>query len=1806
MLCPRMIVDPTDFAFDDVAFAGTGDGGHGDAGAEEKMDAIEALKYIDDHWYKRLAGNKSRWMDLIGDYAGNERFILDGESLLQHVLDDPLLSLARGTGDTSFQVLHAVHSMERLLNEMSRRSAVFDIVFWEDTRHLTLKGGNELLVTSRLLARALLFSHLVEHSSEMGLEVYAFLGLTDPAWNAHRQRTKPMFVMLNDGGTPDDGDYEMAARILIQRTFIFGLLTSGVGVTLLRAAEFRDSKMFSFVLEERFGLETRRSSPPSLWNAVEAGAFELENKLKSQVSQMSLEPLHVTPSSLNDLDLWLKEVLYCLVMHHTQVPDFFWECTSLFVLHIMILPSLSVSERVRQHEVLNEDLVAMLVGAFLPEVYAVLAGFVSKTNRFVDMDGKIFTSILHHTISRAHLGTNALAELVGPEISTRLEAVWGSVNAPLPDFTKLSASFLNSTDPEPSCAGSHEEATVFTLLPFHNAIFDDELAVVHVTVSDQDTPSPSTRLEFSQGTSFWDTKHWHDHHRTILPKHLGGDGLKEADQWSRQRQLRRTQRFMLHMHRLAATLTGASGRVLQSALIPPTGRKISEIIDGPLICKRQRDKDRTDRNILRNQKKKVKPTRPSGRDRIRQKHAEEKKAKEDRSSQEWWLEQLRQVEQMASHEEKMSGLRRLLQNPKTHAGWLSVEVQLYRLHLTIEQWMAEHRREDRIVHDHYTVAIMRIVKELYTSDSLTETAVGVLAGIMVALGFSEYVAPLEDEASNRLQDNREMTFKFVKLLKPKSNKPIHKFMAIRESPVTWQLRAFGDYMDRSMDSAPDPRVSFQPDAWQREVLDCLDEPKSSLLVVAPTSAGKTFLSFYAMEKVLRESDDGILVYVAPSKALVNQVAAEVYARFHKEVDGHTFWCIQTRDYRVHDSHKCQILVTVPEMLAIILLSPPLARTWIPRIRRIILDEIHMIGQNDGGTVWEQIILLAPCPIIGLSATIGEPEKFNAWLESVQRAKGFEHKFIHYPHRYSHLRKFAYFPQLLSNDQPFRGLDSERPRVEMTRFIHPVSTLSFAGSMPPDLSLETADLLHVYEVLTSQNIADAERLDPTAFFSRDTFIRQKDVLRYEADVKNVLARLVAAPNALDPSSPLQQMVKEVEDPLLKETPKSLLNTAPSPSVFFSGLIHLLSELQATNGLPALLFNFDRHKCLLMATHLLNTLEEAEELWRVQSPEWKLKVAKWEAWKARQKKNGRVAHKAAARKRNPDEDDIPPSQQDQHHSWESYFDPQDPSPRFSFAGASSYSKEELREDVASLSWTSTPGFLFEALRRGIAVHHSGMNKTYRVLVERLFRLGFLRVVIATGTLALGINAPTKSSVFCGDSPFLTALTFRQCAGRAGRRGFDLLGRVIFYGIPLDRINRILLSRLPRLTGTFPLSSTMVLRLFNLLEGSNHAPYAVHAIRSILRLPHISFGCNVGKNQLLHHVRFCVDYLRRAHLLSQEGKPVNVFGIASHLCYTEPSNFAFAVLLQSGVIHDVCSQTSLVEAERDLVVILCHLFGRRYLPDVYATTSNICNLVQKGPSCVVLAPLHPKARAVLLAQQKKTLDIFRAYVLAFSSQHADELGPDNRLPLSGVVVGPSDTSTRPRTSLFAHLAETAVQPKARSLFVATSGHDDTFGDVMELARTVRQGVHLNEHAIPTFEYILHPKQPLNAYLYDFFVHGQVDALVNMNGLRRGDVWFVLQAFYLTLMTIRGDLENLLLSMSKASEAASCESDLDNEGMDVSEDSGYQSSEAAEWEEAADETKPSTFKRPRGVFDRDWRVYEVVDSITNNIDVKFKAMWA
>jgi ATP-dependent RNA helicase DDX60 len=54
------------------------------------------------------------------------------------------------------------------------------------------------------------------------------------------------------------------------------------------------------------------------------------------------------------------------------------------------------------------------------------------------------------------------------------------------------------------------------------------------------------------------------------------------------------------------------------------------------------------------------------------------------------------------------------------------------------------------------------------------------------------------------------------------------------------------------------------------------------------------VSYYAMEQVLRRSDDEVLVYIAPTKALVSQIAAEVYARFNKSYKAVGSECLLNR------------------------------------------------------------------------------------------------------------------------------------------------------------------------------------------------------------------------------------------------------------------------------------------------------------------------------------------------------------------------------------------------------------------------------------------------------------------------------------------------------------------------------------------------------------------------------------------------------------------------------------------------------------------------------------------------------------------------------------------------------------------------------------------------------------------------------------------------------------------------------------------------------------------------------------------------
>ena len=102
------------------------------------------------------------------------------------------------------------------------------------------------------------------------------------------------------------------------------------------------------------------------------------------------------------------------------------------------------------------------------------------------------------------------------------------------------------------------------------------------------------------------------------------------------------------------------------------------------------------------------------------------------------------------------------------------------------------------------------------------------------------------------------------------------------------------------------------------------------------------------------------------------------------------------------------------------------------------------------------------------------------------------------------------------------------------------------------------------------------------------------------------------------------------------------------------------------------------------------------------------------------------------------------------------------------------------------------IYKLLVKGIGFHHSGLVHPLKELQEILFSKGLIKILFATETFAVGVNMPTKCVIFtetnkfdsnCNDFRNLNTAEYLQMAGRAGRRGKDTEGTVIF--LPLKNM-------------------------------------------------------------------------------------------------------------------------------------------------------------------------------------------------------------------------------------------------------------------------------------------------------------------------------------------------------------------------------------------------------------------------------------
>ena len=164
--------------------------------------------------------------------------------------------------------------------------------------------------------------------------------------------------------------------------------------------------------------------------------------------------------------------------------------------------------------------------------------------------------------------------------------------------------------------------------------------------------------------------------------------------------------------------------------------------------------------------------------------------------------------------------------------------------------------------------------------------------------------------------------------------------------------------------------NFELDKFQKQAIEAAKN-NQSVIVSAPTGAGKTLIAEYIIEDCLK-NDKGV-IYTAPIKALSNQKFRDFSKKYPEKVG------ILTGDVSIN--RRAPVLIMTTEIFRNAILVNPREfskREW------LIFDEIHYLDDIERGTVWEESIILLPSQmkILALSATIPNIDEFIHWLQNI--------------------------------------------------------------------------------------------------------------------------------------------------------------------------------------------------------------------------------------------------------------------------------------------------------------------------------------------------------------------------------------------------------------------------------------------------------------------------------------------------------------------------------------------------------------------------------------------------------------------------------------------------------------------------------------------------------------------------------------------------------------------------------------------------------------------------------------------------------
>ena len=540
--------------------------------------------------------------------------------------------------------------------------------------------------------------------------------------------------------------------------------------------------------------------------------------------------------------------------------------------------------------------------------------------------------------------------------------------------------------------------------------------------------------------------------------------------------------------------------------------------------------------------------------------------------------------------------------------------------------------------------------------------------------------------------------------------------------------------------------------------------KTSSIITSPTSSGKSVITSFITQQQCK------FLIIVPTDILAWQMAAMMGKHTSSDIPivTKTFDSeLEIEDLIKKIKSSVGFVGTPAEVASILPLISDVRFDW------LIIDEIHMMGQEG----FEDIELIAKAynhiPFLALSATIGNTSELRDWFLEIGHSNV---DMIVCNKRFINQQKYFY------------------KEGEIVK-IHPLSMVSIEyfddesiinrniNVTPPDIWDLAKKLKEVFK--------DIGDLDLYIHFKDIERIQLDDtVVYYDMLIKFMISKMKDEHKSSENRKKIKKILDSYTCSSLEEEDHNLLDVA--------------FKLKEEKKTPSIFFQIESYKCLDYVKDFSNKIKtaEAKKYPNLEKERYKLqKKAKHLEKKRDQLKIDKLGDKQFTRHMmNDSKENI--------EELETQIDVSllEPHPEFVLNHNQPFTSYYIGETNKTLKkFFPMNGdeyhYLIDLLWRGVGVYVKGLPDPYLNIVQQLTCNGKLAIIFSDISLVFGVSMPIRTTTLITNSNSvdnLDSMLYHQMSGRSGRRGWTKMGNNLFVGYSGERIKELSVSKIPNING------------------------------------------------------------------------------------------------------------------------------------------------------------------------------------------------------------------------------------------------------------------------------------------------------------------------------------------------------------------------------------------------------------------------